>query len=159
MKRCFLLLALLAAACSRPGPSPEQVGAQAGPKSVVAMLREQRGELTDWQKLTMAIAFTESRCNPQAVGNAQDAGILQLVPIYVQEVNRISGASYRHDDAFSIEKSLEMFALMQDYYNPSRDREQAIYYHNKSPHYRKVVLENLDFIERYEAVRRAVVAQ
>ena len=52
------------------GPSPEQVGT----KSAIELLRAQRGELSDWQMLTLAIALTESRCNPEAVGQDGDVG-------------------------------------------------------------------------------------
>ena len=149
-----LLLALAALSCTRqPVPSPEQVGT----KSAVELLRRQRGGLTEWQKLMLAIAFTESRFNPDAVGNAGDYGCLQLTPIYVKEVNRITGSEYRHEDAFDIEMSLQMFAAIQDEYNPQRDLETAIYLHNKSKSYRKTVLDNLAMIERMEEFRAKII--
>ena len=135
--------------CKPKKPEPQFI-----PKwSVTEMLRKQRNELSEWQMLILAIAFTESRFNPDAVGNDDDGGILQLVPIYVEEVNRISGTDYSHSDTFDIEKSLEMYELMQAHYNPERDLEKAIYYHNKSESYKKKVIENLTLIRRYEAVR------
>lgn len=113
--------------------------------------------LSDWQLTQMAIAMTESRFNPDALGKASDSGLLQLTPIYVAEVNRISGADYILDDAFDIGKSLEMFDRMQAHYNPERDIDTAIYYHNKSPYYRKEVKRNLEFIQRYETARAAIM--
>ena len=127
-------------------------------QSAVQILRAQhRNELTPWEKTIMAICWTESRCNPKAVGKAGDSGVMQLIPVYVKEVNRISGSDYSHSDAFSVRKSLEMYERMQNYYNQSRDRDRAIYLHNKSAAYKAEVLRNLAWIEDYEAVRNEVV--
>lgn len=137
----------------------EETPAPEAPKySAVQLLRNQRrNELTPWQKTIMAICWTESKCNPNAVGKAGDNGVMQLIPVYVQEVNRISGSEYSHSDAFSVRKSLEMFERMQAKYNPARDRDLAIHYHNKSAAYKAEVLRNLAWIERYEAVRNEVI--
>jgi len=112
--------------------------------------------LTQWQALQLAIALTESRFNPDAEGTADDRGILQIRPIYVAEVNRITGENYQPTDAFDIEKSLEMFALLQDYHNPEHDIDRAIWLHNKSANYRRNVLDNLELIYRMERVRNAL---
>lgn len=133
----------------------EETSMPEAPKySAVRLLRNQ---LTPWEKTIMAICWTESKCNPDAIGKAGDSGVMQLIPIYVQEVNRISGSDYSHSDAFSVRKSLEMYHLMQAKYNPDRDCDLAIYYHNKSAAYKTVVLRNLEWIERYEAVRNEVI--
>lgn len=149
-----ILLALAASSCTRrqePVPEPTE------PISVVALLRQQRGELSEWQKLMLAIAFTESRFNPDAVGKAGDYGCLQITPVYVREENRVSGANYCHEDAFDIEMSLAMFTAIQDEYNPQRDMELAIRLHNKSAAYRRTVLDNLAMIERMETFRAKVI--
>lgn len=149
-----ILLALAASSCTRrqePVPEPTE------PISVVALLRQQRGELSEWQKLMLAIAFTESRFNPDAVGKAGDYGCLQITPVYVREANRVSGANYCHEDAFDIEMSLAMFTAIQDEYNPQRDMELAIRLHNKSAAYRRAVLDNLAMIERMETFRAKVI--
>lgn len=112
--------------------------------------------LTEWQQMQLAIAYTESRFNPQAVGKANDSGVLQLTPIYIREVNRVAGTSYKLADAFDIEKAAEIFSRMQDHYNPEHDLEKAIQLHNSSPYYRREVLKNLEFIKQMEAVREAV---
>ena len=112
--------------------------------------------LSEWQQLQLAIAYTESRFNPQAVGKAHDSGVLQLTPIYIREVNRVAGTSYELADAFDIEKAAEIFSRMQDHYNPEHDLEKAIRLHNRSPYYRREVLKNLEFIKQMEAVREAV---
>lgn len=126
--------------------------------SAVQLLREQhKDELTPWELTIMAIFWTESKCNPNAVGKAGDFGVMQLIPIYVREVNRISGRNYAHTDAFSIRKSLEMYHTMQGRYNPSCDLDLAIYYHNKSAVYKAEVERNKAWIKRYEAARNEVV--
>lgn len=132
-------------------PVPEKI-------SVVQLLRQQhqqpQGELTDWQVLQLAIAYTESRFNPAAVGKAQDSGILQITPVYVAEVNRLYGTSFVLQDAFDPVKSLEMWDLMQSHYNEGRDLERAIALHNRAPQYRAAVLQNMEWIRRYEAFRK-----
>lgn len=109
--------------------------------------------LGSFEQLIMVIAFTESRFQSEALGTAGDTGILQLREIYVREVNRLYGTCYTIEDAYSPEKSLEMFLLMQQYYNPEDDIETGIYYHNKSPYYAKSVKQNLELIKRYETFR------
>ena len=128
------------------------------PVSAVALLRGlHKGELSEYDKLILAIAFTESRWNPDAVGKNGDLGFLQITPVYVREANRVSGANFKHEDAFSIDSSLAMFAAIQGHYNPSRDIEEAIHRHNKSPEYRRRVLESLEMVERYEAIRMKLI--
>lgn len=109
--------------------------------------------LTEWQQLQLAIAITESRCNPSATGKTQDFGILQLTPIYVKEANRVGGTEYAHEDAYDPLKSLSMFQAVQDYHNPEHDQNRAIKLHNKAPWYAQRVKDNLEFVQRYEAVR------
>jgi hypothetical protein len=126
--------------------------------SAVQLLREQhKDELTPWELTIMAIFWTESKCNPNAVGKAGDFGIMQMLDCYCREVNRISGSNYSHSDAFSIRKSLEMYHTMQGRYNPTKDLDLAIYYHNKSAAYKAEVERNKAWIKRYEAARNEVV--
>lgn len=154
---CFLLglfIGFLAGATyPREEPKPE------APKySAVELLRElHNDELTPWELTIMAIFWTESKCNPDAVGKAGDFGIMQMLDCYCREVNRISGRNYAHTDAFSIRKSLEMYHTMQGRYNPSCDLDLAIYYHNKSAAYKAEVDRNKAWIKRYEAARNEVV--
>lgn len=115
--------------------------------------------LTEWQQLQLAIALTESRCNPSATGKTQDAGILQLTPIYVREANRVAGTDYAHGDAYDPLKSLYMFEAVQGRHNPERDADKAIELHNPggaSIGYPQKVKQNLELIKRIEAVRSAL---
>ena len=116
--------------------------------------------LTDWNILQLAIIMKESRFNPDAVGKTNDYGIFQITPIYVLEANRLSHMEYTHDDAFSIEKSLEMFSIVQDYHNPARSIDCAITLHNPgaSSAYARQIKDNITFIRRYEAVRENLIA-
>ena len=139
----FLVVVMLN---GRQAPSPEEV----------AVPVTQADTLTDWELLQMAIIMTESRYNPEALGTHQDAGLYQMTPIYVAEINRIAGTDYTHADAFDPCKAVEMFATMQGHYNPEQDFDTALYYHNRSAEYRRRVLENLAFVKRYETTRRIV---
>lgn len=136
----------------------EETKAEPVYQSAMELLRAQhKGELTEWDKLILAISFTESRFNPDAVGKAGDTGHLQITPVYVEEINRLYGTDYTIEDAFDIDKSIEMFYLMQQFKNPTGNLEQAIYYHNKSAQYLNTVKENLAMIERYEALRKKLI--
>lgn len=152
MKRILFILAIALASCTPEVEQPEYHW------SAVELLRNQRREeLTEWNRLIMAIAWTESKFNPDAVGNSQDYGCLQITPTYCAEVNRISGANFKHEDAFDIDSSLAMFDTMQSHYNPDHDIDTAIYFHNKSASYRRIVLENLELIKRYETFRTKLI--
>lgn len=124
--------------------------------SAVQLLRQQHHGLTEWEELQMAIIWTESNFKANAVGATSDFGLYQITPIYTSEVNRVAGTDYSHEDAFDPEKSVAMFAAMQDHYNPGRDLDLAIYYHNKSSEYKARVLKNLEMVRRYEDVRKLV---
>jgi len=77
--------------------------------------------------LIKAISFFESRHNPNAINIAENAvGILQIRPIMVREVNRILGDNvYTLRDRFNVSKSIEMFLIVQNYYNPNFNYEIA----------------------------------
>ena len=143
MKRALILIFALLAACAgttehkRPVPAKEE-------------------GIDDWGKLQLAIAMTESEFRPDATGTQGDRGIFQIRAIYVAEVNRLAGTDYTPEDAYDTGKALRMFELMQTAKNPGRDMEAAIRCHNKSGAYRRKVLENLAFVERYEAFREQI---
>ena len=131
-------------------------------QSAVQILRKLHSqELSDWDRLTLAIALTESHCNPAAEGSAQDVGILQITPIYAREASRLSGTDYSHADARDIDKALAMYEIVQGHYNPDHDQAEAIRRHNPGagPGYAAEVRRNLQLVERYEAVRSAILSQ
>ena len=118
-------------------------------------------ELTDWQMMQMAIIKTESGFDEFAEGTSNDRGIFQITPIYVKEVNRLQNETiYTHDDAFNIDRSFQMFNIVQRHHNADSTLQQAILKHNsngKSIGYDKKVLKNYEFIKNYEKVRKYVV--
>ena len=84
----------------------------------------------DWEPGMKAIVQVESEGNTRAVkGNS--CGAMQITPILVAECNNIlkkrnSKKRYTLRDRFSLEKSKEMFLLMQSQFNPLNDIEKAI---------------------------------
>lgn len=84
-----------------------------------------------WDYLIQALIIVESEGNPNAVGKRNDVGILQITPIYVEEVNRIIGTpKYNLEMRKSVEYSLEMFEIYQAHHNPDKDIIRAIKLHN-----------------------------
>ena len=151
------LCALLLFAGCREKPQPQPIV----PKwTAMELLRMQHRnqQPTEWEMLQLAIIYTESRFNPAATGTARDAGLYQMTPVYVAEVNRVAGTTYDHADAYDPALAVEIFAAMQDYYNPAHDTDTALRYHNKSADYAARVRENLEFIRRYEAARSLIVS-
>ena len=157
MQKILILISLLAlVGCVEQvkGPSRDQVE----PVSAVELLRKQhKDELTEWQKLQLAIIFTESKGNPNAIGSAGDSGVYQMLPCYVAEANRVSGSNYSHEDAFDIDYAIDIFNRLQSHYNSEKDIEKAIAHHNKSSVYKATVLRNLELVERMEVVRQKLI--
>lgn len=118
-------------------------------------------DLSSWQILELAIMKTESDFNSLAVGTHQDCGIFQIVPVYVQEVNRILDTTrYEHSDAFDVGKSVEMFNIYQSKHNSDHDIARAIRIHNPggdSIGYSRKVMENYRYIASMETARREVI--
>lgn len=106
------------------GTSPV-MGADAAAESGAAQT-----EKFDWEPVIKAIVQVESEGNTRAVkGNS--CGAMQITPILVAECNNIlkkrkSKKRYTLRDRFSLEKSKEMFLLMQSHFNPLNDIEKAI---------------------------------
>lgn len=101
------------------------MGADAAAESEAAQT-----ENFDWEPVIKAIVQVESEGNTRAVkGNS--CGAMQITPILVAECNNIlkkrkSKKRYTLRDRFSLEKSKEMFLLMQSHFNPLNDIEKAI---------------------------------
>lgn len=86
-----------------------------------------------WKDFIPALVQVESRGDPNALGKNNDRGILQITPILVKEVNRISGLTYTHDDAWDPEKSIEMFYIIARKYCPEHDFEKMARIWNGGP--------------------------
>ena len=84
----------------------------------------------DWNPVMDAIILVESEGNPKAV-SGNSVGAMQITPILVRECNNIlekqkSKKRYTMNDRYSVEKSKEMFLLIQKYFNPENNVEKAI---------------------------------
>jgi len=84
----------------------------------------------DWNPVMDAIILVESEGNPKAV-SGNSVGAMQITPILVKECNNVlekqkSKKRYTMNDRYSVEKSKEMFLLIQKYFNPENNVEKAI---------------------------------
>lgn len=113
-----------------------------------------------WDNLIKAISAVESKGNTRAV-NGKHVGILQISPIVVDECNRINKLKknvkrYTYGDRYSKEKSIEMFWIIQNFYNKERNLEKAIRLWNGGSGYTRAgtqkyynkVIKELNRIER-----------
>lgn len=127
--------------------------------SNTTIIKHELPQLSEWEKLQMAIIKTESEFDSLAVGKTKDLGIFQITPIYVEEVNRILGEKvYDHADALNPEKAVEMFSIYQNHKNPTLDIDKAIQKHNPNGGYGYAVevKRNLAFINTYERYRKII---
>ena len=95
----------------------------------------------DWEPVMNAIIQVESAGNTKAV-SGKSCGAMQITPILVAECNNIlkgrnSKTRYTLRDRFNLEKSKEMFLLMQSKFNPSNNVEKAIRAWNGGNNYNK----------------------
>lgn len=95
----------------------------------------------DWDAVMDAIIQVESRGNARAV-NGNQVGAMQITPVCVKECNfilqsRNQKKRYTLNDRYSVEKSKEMFMLIQSHHNPEYDMEVAIRSWNGGPRYSK----------------------
>lgn len=130
---------------------------------VETISQDRNTALTDWDILTLAISKTESDFNFLARGTKGDLGLVQATEIWVEDVNRILGEQvYIHGDALDPRKSLEMYRVIQDHYNPGHDPARAIKLHNPkgdSIDYSIRVWKNVEWVRRYEQVRKILLEQ
>ena len=106
--------------------------------------------LSEWDIFIQALIYTESRGDATAVGKANDAGTLQITPVYVKECNRLLGyEAFTLEDRFCPAKSLEMFELTNSVKNPERCILKAIKIHNpRAPKsYEQSILCNMKLIK------------
>jgi len=105
---------------------------------------------TEWELFLQALIWVESRGNTKAIGKGDCVGVLQLTKIYVMECNRLLGfKKYSYDDRFDSLKSIEMFTLIQSVYNPEKDINKAMFYHNKKAgiEYKNKILNRIKFLK------------
>ena len=95
----------------------------------------------NWGPVMAAIIQVESGGNPNAV-SGNSVGAMQITPILVAECNNIlklrkSNKRFKLSDRLNIQKSKEMFLLIQSQYNPLNNIEQAIRSWNGGMRYSK----------------------
>ena len=93
----------------------------------------------DWNPVMDAIIQVESGGNAKAV-SGNSVGAMQITPILVKDCNiilkkRNSKLRYTLADRYSLEKSKEMFLLIQSFHNPENNIEKAIRAWNGGPKY------------------------
>ena len=116
--------------------------------------------LSEWETTQLALILTESQMDSLAVGKDNDLGILQITPIFVDEVNRLVGKDlFSHQDALSPTKSLQMLAIYQEHKNPAHDTDKAIQLHNPKGGYAyaRKVKKNIARVKTYEYYRDLVI--
>ncbi|MBQ8991331.1 MAG: lytic transglycosylase domain-containing protein [Prevotella sp.] len=93
----------------------------------------------NWNPVMDAIIQVESGGNARAV-SGNSVGAMQITPILVKDCNiilkkRNSKLRYTLADRYSLEKSKEMFLLIQSFHNPENNVEKAIRAWNGGPKY------------------------
>lgn len=96
-------------------------------KDTVIIYKDYKITDAKWDRFTKALIWVESRGDSLAVGNNNDVGVLQITPILIEDANRILGyEAYTLEDRKSRIKSIEIFNVIQDYYNPTHDLHLAL---------------------------------
>lgn len=93
-----------------------------------------------WSPIMDAIIQVESGGNPKARSGNQ-CGAMQITPGLVSECNKIlkkrnQTKRFTLNDRFNVQKSKEMFLLIQSYFNPDKNVEKAIRSWNGGQHYK-----------------------
>ena len=81
-----------------------------------------------WNNLINAIIDVESEGKSDAINMSSGAtGVIQLMPIAIKDCNRIMGKKkYKLNDRYSKDRSIEIFNILQDHYNPQHNIHKAI---------------------------------
>ena len=114
--------------------------------------------LSEWDVFTLALMKVESNYEPAAVSSVGAKGYFQIMPIYVEEVNRVHKTNYVYEDVVrSFEKSYEVFTLMQEAHNKDFSMDKALRLHNGNHKwYHRRVYNEMSNIQKYEEMRQRV---
>jgi len=87
------------------------------------------------EKVLLVFFLQESNLDTLAYNKTEEAlGILQIRPVMLEDANRILGEEkFKLEDRLCVEKSVEMFWIIQNYYNPNLDLELAAHIWNGGP--------------------------
>jgi hypothetical protein len=106
------------------GGNPEVEGIE---RSVDTIVVYKNGHDFYWELFTQALIWVESKGDSKAVGKLDDIGVLQIRPIIVEDCNRILKCeTFTLEDRLDSLKSVEMFNIIQDHYNPQHDYHWAL---------------------------------
>jgi hypothetical protein len=121
----------------------------------LASYKNDNSLLSDWDMFTLALMKVESNYKPTAVSSVGAKGYFQIMPIYVDEVNRVHKTNYVYEDVVnSFEQSYEVFTLMQEAHNKDFNMDKALKLHNGDHKwYRRRVYNEMANIARYEEMR------
>lgn len=114
--------------------------------------------LSEWDVFTLALMKVESNYEPSAVSSVGAKGYFQIMPIYVEEVNRVHKTNYVYEDVVrSFDKSYEVFTLMQEAHNKDFSMDKALRLHNGNHKwYHRRVYNEMSNIQKYEEMRQKV---
>ena len=98
--------------------------------NLAVILLQAKSPSFNWDPVMDAIIQVESGGDSKAV-SGNSVGAMQITPILVKDCNNIlqkqkSKKRYTLADRYSVEKSKEMFLLIQSHYNPMNSIEKAI---------------------------------
>lgn len=105
-------------------------------------------EISKWNDVINAIIQVESNGNPNAVSPCGESiGAMQIKKIVVDDCNEYLkilkiNKKYTYDDRWDVEKSKEMFILIQKRYNKTNDIEKAVRIWNGGCCYNKEKTDN-----------------
>lgn len=86
----------------------------------------------------------------EAVKRETATGNLQIRDVMLNEVNRLIGFEcFKPEDRFDDNKSIQMFIVYQDYYNPSWDYKKAALLWNMGSNYKKATIKQKKKGEEY----------
>ena len=104
----------------------------------------------EWFLFKLALIDVESNHVPDAVNpNTSASGILQIMPVYIKEANRLSNDTvFTDDDVFDVDKSILMFETINKARNPDKCMDKAILLHNptvKGDWYKNLVYQKYQY--------------
>lgn len=124
---CLCLLGVIAWSVFQDykyGGNPKVEGAECSIDTIVVY---KTGHDYDWELFTQALIWVESKGDSKAIGSKDDVGVLQITPILVEDCNRIlKNEGFTLEDRLDSLKSVEMFNIIQDHYNPQHDYHLAL---------------------------------
>ena len=139
-KACLILMALMLVYMTVPaGGRSTQSNAYSSKTIAMSTPKSTKTSAFNWNPVIDAIIQVESGGDPNAK-SGRSVGAMQITPILVKDCNiilekRNSKKRYTMADRYSVEKSKEMFLLIQSYHNPKNNVEKAIRAWNGGPKY------------------------